>query len=138
LLNKVPSKVVSTTPYEIWKGKKLSLKHIKVWGCPAYVKRLQIDKLEARSDKCRFIGYPKETMGYYFYQPSNLKVFVERGATFLDREFHVEGNHGKEIELDETQVTNDNITQEHEMETQRPFFDVLKLGQSSSTQTIMA
>ena len=104
----------------------------------AYVERLQTDKYDARSNKCRFIGYPKETMGYYFYQPSNHKVFVARGATFLEREFLVEGNHGKEIELDETQVTNDNITQEHEMETERPFFDVLKLGQSSSTQMIMA
>ena len=56
----------------------------------------------------------------------------------MEREFLVEGNYGKEIELDETQVTNDNITQEHEMETERPFFDVLKLGQNSSTQTIMA
>ena len=56
----------------------------------------------------------------------------------MEREILVEGNHGKEIELDETQVTNDNITQEHEMETERPFFDVLKLGKSSSTQTIMA
>jgi len=54
------------------------------------------------------------------------------------KEFLVEGNHGKEIELDETQVTNDNITQEYEMETKRSFFDVLKLGQGSSTQTIMA
>ena len=56
----------------------------------------------------------------------------------MEREFLVEGNYGKEIELDETQVTNDNITQEHEMETERPFFDILKLGQSSLTQTIMA
>jgi len=111
---------------------------IKVWGCLVYVKRLQTNKLEARSDNCRFIGYPKETMGYYFYQSSNHKVFVARGTTFLEREFLVEGNHGKEIELDETQVTNDNITQEHEMEIEKSFFDVLKLGQSSATQTIMA
>jgi len=27
---------------------------------------------------------------------------MARGATFLEREFLVEGNHGKEIELDET------------------------------------
>ena len=85
LLNKVPTKVVSTTPYGIWKGKKPILKPIKVWGCSAYVKRLQTDKLEARSDKCKFIGYPKETMGYYFYQSYNHKVFVARGATFLER-----------------------------------------------------
>ncbi|RVW49665.1 Retrovirus-related Pol polyprotein from transposon TNT 1-94 [Vitis vinifera] len=83
--------MVSTTPYEIWKGRKPNLKHIKVWGCPAYVKKLQTDKLEARSDKCRFIGYPKETMGYYFYHPLDHKVFVARGGTFLERNFLQKG-----------------------------------------------
>jgi hypothetical protein len=48
LLNKVPS-----TPYEIWKGRKPNLKHIRIWGCPAYVKKLQTDKLDARSSRCR-------------------------------------------------------------------------------------
>ncbi|MBT1630303.1 hypothetical protein KK466_29605, partial [Klebsiella pneumoniae] len=31
LLNKVPSKSVPKTSYEIWYGKKPSLKHLKVW-----------------------------------------------------------------------------------------------------------
>jgi hypothetical protein len=53
LLNKVPSKSVPTTPYEIWKGRKPNLKHIRIWGCPAYVKKLQTDKLDARSSRCR-------------------------------------------------------------------------------------
>ena len=67
LLNKVPSKSVNLTPYEIWSGKKPVLSHLKVWGCPAYVKRTMSDKLGAKSDKCLFVGYPKETFGYYFY-----------------------------------------------------------------------
>ncbi|GJS82097.1 hypothetical protein Tco_0748638 [Tanacetum coccineum] len=35
-----------------------------VWGCEALVKRDTPDKLQQRSVKCIFIGYPKEMMGY--------------------------------------------------------------------------
>ena len=61
LLNKVPSKFVPQTPYDIWKERKSSLKHVKIWGCPAYVKKVDPDKLESRFEKCKFVGYPKET-----------------------------------------------------------------------------
>ena len=39
LLNKVPSKVVEKTTYEIQNGKTPSLSFLKIWGCEAYVKR---------------------------------------------------------------------------------------------------
>ena len=67
ILNKVPSKLVEVTPYEIWTNKKPHISHMKVWGCPAYVKRTILDKIEVNSDKCLFVGYPKETIGYHFY-----------------------------------------------------------------------
>ena len=60
-LNRAPSKSVETTPYELWFGKKPKLSFLKVWGCDAYVKKLQPDKLKPKSEKCVFIGYPKET-----------------------------------------------------------------------------
>ncbi|GJU34194.1 putative retrotransposon protein [Tanacetum coccineum] len=60
---------VDKTPYELWYGKVPNLSYLKVWGCEALVKRDTPDKLEQRSVKCIFIGYPKETMGYYFYFP---------------------------------------------------------------------
>lgn len=101
LLNRVPSKSVPKTPYEMWFGKKPSLGYIKIWGCPAYVKRQDVDKLDARSVKCRFIGYPKETMGYYFYHIDEQKLFVARSATFLEREYALDGKGGHEIELKE-------------------------------------
>ncbi|GJS36239.1 retrotransposon protein, putative, ty1-copia subclass [Tanacetum coccineum] len=47
-----------------------------VWGCEALVKRDTLDKLQQRSVKCIFIGYPKETMGYYFYFPPENKIVV--------------------------------------------------------------
>nr|GEU83310.1 hypothetical protein [Tanacetum cinerariifolium] len=56
-------------------------------GCEALVKRDTLtkpDKLEPRSIKCIFIGYPKETMGYSFYYPPENNVLVARNAEFLD------------------------------------------------------
>ena len=43
-LNRLPSKSVDKTPYEIWTVKSHSLSFLKIWGCEAYVKRLQSDK----------------------------------------------------------------------------------------------
>ncbi|KAL0411115.1 UNVERIFIED_CONTAM: Retrovirus-related Pol polyprotein from transposon RE2 [Sesamum latifolium] len=60
LLNIAPSKSVPQTPYEIWHGKPASYK---------------------------FVGYPKETAGYYFYDPIEKKIFVSRNAVFLEKSF---------------------------------------------------
>ena len=86
-LNRAPSKSVETTPYELWFGKKPKLLFLKVWGCDAYVKKLQPDKLEPKSEKCVFIGYPKETIGYTFYHRSEGKTFVAKFGNFLEKEF---------------------------------------------------
>jgi hypothetical protein len=66
-LNRVPTKSVKRTPYEIWIGKRPELSFLKVCGCETYVKCLMSDKLIPKSDKCFFVGYPRETKGYYFY-----------------------------------------------------------------------
>nr|GEW46796.1 hypothetical protein [Tanacetum cinerariifolium] len=56
IINMVLTKKFEKTPYEIWHG----------------------------SIKCIFIGYPKETMGYYFYYPLKNKIRVARNAEFLE------------------------------------------------------
>ena len=66
------------TAYELWFSKKPKLSFLKVWGCDAYVKKFQPDKLEPKSEKCVFIGYPKETVGYTFYHKSEGKIFVAK------------------------------------------------------------
>ncbi|KAL0394340.1 UNVERIFIED_CONTAM: hypothetical protein Slati_4400200 [Sesamum latifolium] len=48
-------------------------KYLRVWGSPAYVKRLVEDKLDSRSSFCKFVGYLKKTAGYYFYDPFEQK-----------------------------------------------------------------
>ncbi|GKF10973.1 retrotransposon protein, putative, ty1-copia subclass [Tanacetum coccineum] len=60
ILNLVPTKKVSKTTFEMWKGKRTSLGHIKIWGCEVFVRREAQDKLEARSKKCLFVDSTDE------------------------------------------------------------------------------
>ena len=98
-------KSVETTPYELWFGKKPKLSFLKIWGCDAYVKKLQPDKLEPKSEKCVFIGYPKETVGYTFYHRSEGKIVVAKNGSFLEKEFFSKEVSGRKVELDEVIVT---------------------------------
>ncbi|GKB29260.1 retrotransposon protein, putative, ty1-copia subclass [Tanacetum coccineum] len=78
---------VEKTPYEILHEQAPKLSYLKVLGCEALVKRDTLtkpDKLEPRSIKCIFVGYPKETMVYSFYYPPENKVFISRNAEFFE------------------------------------------------------
>ena len=99
-LNRAQSKFIETTPYELWFGKKTKLSFLTVWGCDAYVKKLQPDKLEPKSEKCVF-GYLKETVGYTFYHRSIGKIFVAKNGSFLEKEFLSKEVSGRKVELDE-------------------------------------
>src|SRR4051812_38430968 len=101
VLNRVPSKSVKTTSFEEWYGKKPKLSHLKIWGCEAYVRKLQPDKLESKADKCIFVGYPKEIVGYTFYNQSEGKMFVAKTGHFLEKEFLSKDVSGRKVDLDE-------------------------------------
>src|SRR3989337_2980316 len=103
-LNREPSKSVATTQYELWFGKKPKLSFLQVWGCDAYVKKFHPDKLKLKSEKCVFIGYPKETVGYTFYHRSEGKTFVAKNGSFLEKEFLSKEVSGRKVELDEVTV----------------------------------
>ncbi|GKD08219.1 retrotransposon protein, putative, ty1-copia subclass, partial [Tanacetum coccineum] len=105
ILNMVPTKKVEKTPYEVWHGQAPKLSYLKVWGCEALVKRDTLtkpDKLEPRSIKCIFIGYPKKTMGYSFYYPPENKVLVAWNAEFLENSL-ITQEAKDDLEIDEPQ-----------------------------------
>ncbi|GJS97982.1 retrotransposon protein, putative, ty1-copia subclass [Tanacetum coccineum] len=103
ILNMVPTKKVNNTPYEMWHRKVLNLSYLKVWGCEALVKRDTPNKLESRSIKCIFVGYPKETMGYYFYYPLENKIFVARYAEFFETRLIKQEVSRSTVDIDEIQ-----------------------------------
>ncbi|KAJ9566114.1 hypothetical protein OSB04_002080 [Centaurea solstitialis] len=99
ILNRAPTKSVEKTPYELWKGKKPNISFLRIWGCEVYVKRPTSEKLKPKSDKCFFIGYPRTTVGYYFYNPEENKVFVARNGKFLEEKFLSSGNTRNDVDL---------------------------------------
>jgi hypothetical protein len=101
MLNRAPSKSVETTPYELWNGKKPNLSFLNICGCELYVKHLQPNKLDLKLDKCVFVGYLRETVGYSFYHKTEGKVFVAKNNIFLEKEFIDKGFGRRTVQLDE-------------------------------------
>ncbi|GJZ33067.1 retrotransposon protein, putative, ty1-copia subclass [Tanacetum coccineum] len=99
----VSTKKVNKTPYEMWHGKVPNLSYLKVWGYEALVKRDTPNKLESRSIKCIFVGYPKETMSYYFYYLLENKIFVARYAEFFETNLIKQETSGSTVDFDEIQ-----------------------------------
>jgi hypothetical protein len=87
ILNKVPSKSVPTTPYELWTGREPSLRYMRVWGCPVEAKVFNpnIGILDPKTVSCHFIGYTEKSKGYRFYCPNRHTKFLEMThAVFLE------------------------------------------------------
>jgi transposase InsO family protein len=78
-----------TTPYQLWHGKKPTVKHLRVFGCAAYihVQKDQRRALEAHTRKCVFVGYPPDRAGWMFWDSSTRQLIYSDSATFDEREF---------------------------------------------------
>ncbi|GJT00294.1 retrotransposon protein, putative, ty1-copia subclass [Tanacetum coccineum] len=144
IFNMVPTKKVDKTPYEIWHGQAHKLSYLKVWGCEALVKRDTLtkpDKLEPSSFKCIFVGYPKETMGYYFYNPFENKVFVARNAKLFESNLIDQEASGslEDLEIIQEKDTNPSLDtnldhEEDDQEIDEPQSDINPIRRSSRTK----
>ena len=78
------------TPYECWFGKKPDVSNLKVFGSicfihtPSNLRR----KLDPRSQKAIFIGYPLDTKGYKLYDLEAKKFVRSRDVVFHENKFH--------------------------------------------------
>nr|GEW80019.1 hypothetical protein [Tanacetum cinerariifolium] len=136
--------MVKKTPYKVWHGKAPKLSYLKVWGCEALVKRDTLtkpDKLEPRSIKCIFIGYPKETMGYYFYYPPENKVLVARNAEFLENILIDQEASGslEDLEIIQEEDTHPSLDtslnhEEDDLEIDEPQSDFVPIRRSTRTR----
>ena len=56
-----------------------------------------------------FVGYPKESKGYYFYNTPKNKVFIALDGVFLEREHISKGTSGSRVQLEELQESQNSI-----------------------------
>ncbi|KAL6334275.1 hypothetical protein AAG906_014675 [Vitis piasezkii] len=103
----VPSKAVPKTPFELWTGRKPSLRHIHIWGCPteARIYNPHEKKLDSRMISGYFIGYPDKSKGYRFYCPNHSVRIVETGnARFLENGEINGSNEPRKVDIEEIRV----------------------------------
>ena len=99
------------------------------------MKRILSDKLEAKSEKCLFVGYPKEKMGYQFYNSLEQKVFVSKHVVFLEKEFLLKDS-GSKVELEEGQDAQADANQLLESEADIHRNEIIANRRSSRIHTI--
>ncbi|KAL0303159.1 UNVERIFIED_CONTAM: Retrovirus-related Pol polyprotein from transposon TNT 1-94 [Sesamum radiatum] len=68
ILNRVPLKHNTSTPFELWKGRKPSLKYFRVWGCLAkvLVPKHKRKKLGPKTVDAVFLGYVETSYALRF------------------------------------------------------------------------
>lgn len=72
------------TPFELYGGRKPSIKHLKSFGTPAYVgtpKQLR-RKLHMRAKRGTMMGYAMKTRGYRIWIPEDRKIVETINVTF--------------------------------------------------------
>ena len=71
ILNQVSTKAAAKTPYELWTGRKPSLNHLHIWGCPAKVRpyRPHEMKLDSKTVSSYFVGYAERSRDLSFMIP---------------------------------------------------------------------
>jgi len=114
ILNRVPSKSVSSTPYELWTNRKPDLSNLRPWGCAAFVhdSSHQHGKLGPRGKKSIFIRYSEHSKGYVFIgeqSSGSVTEFESRDVIFLENEFPRKGEIGQEFSLYEVEEEQDDL-----------------------------
>jgi len=104
ILNRVPSKSVSSTPYELWNGVKPNLGYFHPWGCAAYIHNTshEYGKLGPRGKKCIFIRYSEHSKGFVFIgEKANGRVteIESHDIVFLEKVFPKTGEVEKDFQF---------------------------------------
>ena len=86
--------------------------------------RRDASKLEARSEVGLFVGYPRGTKGYLFYDPKKQRMIVSTNVCFLEHDYMLDNkprsnvildelraelNEGNEVSIPETTLINQNL-----------------------------
>ena len=87
--NKVPSKKIKVSPYELWNGRKPNLDYIKVWRCFVFYRVVNPKriKLGPRVMKSVFVGYAENSKAYRLLDLNSNTVVESRDIEFIEDKF---------------------------------------------------
>lgn len=110
LINRSPIfAIYFKNPQKMLYGKLVGYDHLKIFGCVAYI-YINEEKLEPRTLKCIFIGYPEGVKGYNFWidELGIQNCLVSRDVVINESQMTRSKKHTFEVEhLDLDQLAND-------------------------------
>ncbi|WRX11175.1 Integrase [Theobroma cacao] len=78
ILNRVSIRaMISKTPYELYKGRKLNISHLRSFGCKCFVLnngKQPLGKFDAKSDEAMFLGYALNSKAYRVFNKRSLTI----------------------------------------------------------------
>ena len=78
--NRLPSRTIQATPYQMWDGKKPSACVFQIFGTPAYVHipKEKPHKLESKAKLMMFVGYDEQSKAYRMVDKKTGKIEKSR------------------------------------------------------------
>jgi hypothetical protein len=104
LKNRTPmGSIVGKTPYEAWHGRRPLLKHLRVFGCLAFihVPKEKQKKLDYRATPGIFVGYSISTKQYFVYDPLARTLHRSRDVVLREGKRYTAPNAADEAILNE-------------------------------------
>ena len=79
-------------PQRVWSGKDISYRHLRVFGCLAYVHVAKDQKgnLDLKSRPCIFLSYDDEEFGYKLWDLTEKKMIRSRDIVFMKEKMIVD------------------------------------------------
>ena len=87
LINRLPTQnLKNCSPYHLIYRQEPDYSLLKSFGCTCYpcLRPYATSKLDARSEKCIFIGYSAYHLGYRCLSLTNGKIYISRDVTFME------------------------------------------------------
>lgn len=86
LQNRLVSKTISSTPFELWENKKPNINHLRIFGSKAYVLSPDVKrrKLDTKAQILTFMGYDEHSKGYRLADLRTKKITISRDVKFID------------------------------------------------------
>ena len=102
LINRVATRVLDKTSYHVFKKKKPSVEHIRVFRCISYAKidHGHLRKLDDRTRKLVHLGTEPGSKAYRLYDPTNRKIVVSRDVIFNENQGWSWKSMEKELDYD--------------------------------------
>lgn len=89
LINRAATRtLIYRTPYEMFKGSKPNVSHLKVFGCVGYARTeaAMRKKLDDRSRALVYLGTEPGTKAYRLFHPTTKRITVSRDVVFMEEE----------------------------------------------------